>query len=163
MLQSQGGYGLTHICKLERLERNPFPVDDARDQLEAFSYYVSFARRLWVAPMLITGFDAQGKQVFDEWSARRADSWQNTYTWFSTDSTGLVEAFPGFMRRWQNKNWQKVVQESIRWYVESKKQAGGVNGSIVLQQAALERLAWVFLVEDKRSRASKWVSQTPRR
>jgi hypothetical protein len=151
LLQSQGGYSLTHICKLERLDRTPFSIDDARDLLEAFSYYLSFARGLWLAPMLIAGFDAEGKQVFEEWSACRADSWQNTYTWFSTDSTDLVETFPGFMRRWQDKNWRELVQDSIHWYVESKKQAGGVNGAIVLQQAALERLAWVFLVEDKRS------------
>lgn len=151
MLQSQGGYALTHICKLERLDRSPFSVDEARDQLEAFSYYLSFARGLWLAPMLLTGFDAEGKQIFEEWSACRADSWRNTYMWFYTDSTDLVEAFPGFMRRWQDKNWRELVQESIHWYVESNKQAGGVDGAIVLQQAALERLAWVFLVEDKRN------------
>lgn len=144
LLQSQGGYSLTHICKLEQLERNPFSLDDARDLLEAFSYYLSFARGLWLAPMLIAGFDAEGTQVFEEWSACCADSWQNTYTWFSPDSTDLVETFPGFMRRWQDKNWRELVQDSIHWYVESKKQAGGVNGAIVLQQAALERLAWVF-------------------
>lgn len=151
LLESQGGYGLTHICKLERLDRSPFSVDEARDQLEAFSYYLSFARGLWLAPMLITGFDAEGEQVFEEWSACRADSWQNNCMWFYTDSTDLVEAFPGFMRRWQDKNWRELVQESIHWYVESNKQAGGVDGAIVLQQAALERLAWVFLVEDKRN------------
>jgi hypothetical protein len=55
------------------------------------------------------------------------------------------------MRRWQDKNWRELVQKSIHWYVETKKQAGGVNGVTVLQQAALERLAWVLLVEDKRS------------
>lgn len=161
LLESQGGYALTHICKLERLDRKPFSVDEARDQLEAFSYYLSFARGLWLAPMLITGFDAEGKQVFQEWSASCADSWQNTDMWFYTDSTDLVEGFPGFMRRWQDKNWRELVQESIRWYVESNKQAGGVDGAIVLQQAALERLAWVFLVEDKRSLSPNGFQKLP--
>ena len=46
-------------------------------------------------------------------------------------------------------------------YVESKKQAGGVNGSIVLQQAALERLAWVLLVEDKRSLSQNGFHKLP--
>jgi hypothetical protein len=161
LLQSQGGYSLTHICQLERLDRTPFSIDDARDLLEALSYYLSFARGLWLAPMLIAGFDAEGTQVFEEWSACRADSWQNTYTWFSTDSTDLVEAFPGFMRRWQDKNWRELVQDSIHWYVESKKQAGGVNGAIVLQQAALERLAWVLLVQDKRSLSQNGFQKLP--
>lgn len=161
LLQSQGGYSLTHICKLERLDRTPFSIDNARDLLEAFSYYLSFARGLWLAPMLIAGFDAEGTQVFEEWSACRADSWQNTYAWFSPDSTDLVETFPGFMHRWQDKNWRELVQESIHWYVESKKQAGGVNGAIVLQQAALERLAWVLLVEDKRSLSQNGFQKLP--
>ena len=161
LLESQGGYSLTHVCKVERLERNPFSIDDARDLLEAFSYYLSFARGLWLAPMLIAGFDTEGTQVFEEWSACRADSWQNIYTWFSPDSTDLVETFPGFMRRWQDKNWRELVQESIHWYVESKKQAGGVNGAIVLQQAALERLAWVLLVEDKRSLSQNGFQKLP--
>lgn len=161
LLQSQGGYSLTHICKLERLDRTPFSMNDARDRLEAFSYYLSFARGLWLAPMLIAGFDAEGTQVFEEWSACRADSWQNTDMWFDTDSTDLVEAFPGFMRRWQDKNWRELVQDSIHWYVESKKQAGGVNGAIVLQQAALERLAWVLLVQDKRSLSQNGFQKLP--
>ncbi|WP_265234744.1 hypothetical protein [Lyngbya sp. CCAP 1446/10] len=161
LLQSQGGYSLTHICQLERLDRTPFSMNDARDLLEAFSYYLSFARGLWLAPMLIAGFDAEGTQVFEEWSACRADSWQNTDTWFDTDSTELVEAFPGFMRRWQDKNWRELVQDSIHWYVESKKQAGGVNGAIVLQQTALERLAWVLLVQDKRSLSQNGFQKLP--
>jgi len=161
LLQSQGGYSLTHICKLERLDRTPFSMNDARDRLEAFSYYLSFARGLWLAPMLIAGFDAEGTQVFEEWSACRADSWQNTYTWFDTDSTELVEAFPGFLRRWQDKNWRELVQDSIHWYVESKKQAGGVNGAIVLQQTALERLAWVLLVQDKCSLSQNGFQKLP--
>ena len=161
LLESQGGYSLTHVCKVERLERNPFSIDDACDLLEAFSYYLSFARGLWLAPMLIAGFDAEGTQVFEEWSACRADSWQNTDTWFSPDSTDLVETFPGFMRRWQDKNWRELVQESIYWYVESNKQAGGVNGAIILQQAALERLAWVLLVEDRRSLGQNGFQKLP--
>jgi hypothetical protein len=161
LLQSQGGYSLTHICKLERLDRTPFSMNDARDRLEAFSYYLSFARGLWLAPMLIAGFDAEGTQVFEEWSAFRADSWQNTDTWFDTDSTELVEAFPGFLRRWQDKNWRELVQDSIHWYVESKKQAGGVNGAIVLQQTALERLAWVLLVQDKCSLSQNGFQKLP--
>lgn len=149
LLRSHGGYRLTHICKLERLERSSFSVDDARDILKAFSYYLSCARGIWIAPILLSGYDAKGEQVFEEWSSCRADSWQNTYSWFSPDSTELPAVFPGFMRKWQDETWQELVEQSIHWYVESSKQAGGVDGAIVLQQTALERLAWVLLVEEK--------------
>jgi len=151
LLQSQGGYGLTHACKLERLDRSSFSVDDARDLLKAFSYYISFARGIWLAPILLSGYDAKGEQVFEEWSSCRADSWQNTYIWFSPDSTELPSVFPGFLRKWQDETWRELVEQSIHWYVESSKQAGGVDGAIILQQTALERLAWVLCVEEKRN------------
>jgi hypothetical protein len=77
------------------------------------------------------------------------DSWQNTYSWFFPDSTELPSVFPGFLRKWQDETWRELVEQSIHWYVESSKQAGGVNGALVLQQTALERLAWVLLVEEK--------------
>lgn len=151
LLRTQGGYALTHMCKLERSDRSPFSLEDAREQLQAFSFYLSFARGIWIAPILLFGYDAQGEQVFEEWSDCLADSWQNTCEWFSPDSTELVQAFPGFMQRWNSLAWRELIQESIQWYVESSKQAGGAEGAIVLQQAALERLAWVFLVEEKRN------------
>lgn len=149
LLSSKGGYGLTHVCKLERLEGSLFSIEEAHEQLEAFSYYLSFARGIWMAPILLSGYDAKGEQVFEEWSSCRADSWQNTYMWFCLDSTDLPDAFPGFMNKWLDAAWQELVKDSIHWYVESSKQAGGVEGAIVLQQTALERLAWVILVESK--------------
>lgn len=161
LLQSQGGYGLTHVCKLERLERSSFAVDDVRDLLKAFSYYLSFARGIWVAPILLSGYDALGEKVFEEWSGYRADSWQNTYSWFSPDSTELPSVFPGFLRKWQDETWRELVEQSIHWYVESSKQAGGVDGAIILQQTALERLAWVLCVKEKRNLSQDTFQRIP--
>jgi len=58
LLRSQGGYA-NPCLQTGRLE-NPFSVDDARDQLEASSH-----RGLWMAPMLLAGFDATGKTGFE--------------------------------------------------------------------------------------------------
>lgn len=148
-LQVQGGYGFTHVCKLERSNQAPFTVNQARDHLEAFAHYLSFARGIWIAPMLLAGFDSNGSLVWEEWCEYQASPWQENYSWFSPDCSDFVEIFSGFMRRWQDETWRELVKKSIHWYVESNNQAGGADGSIVLQQTALERLAWVLLVEDK--------------
>jgi hypothetical protein len=151
LLETQGGNALTHVCKLEQVDKSTFTLNQARDQIKAFSYYLSFARGLWIAPILLTGFDAKGNQVFEEWSKPeiKVDSWQDGYSWTTPDSTDLVAAFPGFMRRWQDEAWKEIIQVSIHWYIESTKQSGGIGAAIVLQQAALERLAWVLLVKEK--------------
>ncbi|NER32948.1 MAG: hypothetical protein F6J93_02525 [Oscillatoria sp. SIO1A7] len=151
-LRSQGGYALNHHCKIERIDRGIFSVGDVRDLLEALSYYLSFARGIWTAPMIMMGFNTEGTKVWEEWSTCKADSWQNVGSWCDfTSCYDLVKAFPGFMRRWEDKNWRALVKESVHWYIEVNKKYGGVNAAIALQQIALERLAWAFLVDDKRA------------
>jgi hypothetical protein len=162
LLQEQGGYAFTHVCKLERTDESLYSLDEAREVLEAFSEYLSFARGIRVAPIFLTGYDEAGKQVWEEWPTLvEADPWQNGCIWFDIDSTEVVDIFPGFMRRWENDNWRGLVQESIHWYLESNKKAGGINGSIVLEQTALEKLAWVFLVEEKRSISAHGFEKIP--
>ena len=149
LLRAKGGYGLTHVCKLERTDRSSFSIEEAREQLEAFSYYLSFARGIWLAPILLSGYDFEGIQVFEEWSDCRADSWQNTYMWFQSDCCDVPETYSGFIDKWQDEFWRDLIKNSIRWYIESNKEAGGIEGAIILQQTALERLSWVMLVEYK--------------
>lgn len=153
-LQSKGGYGFTHVCKLERVDRSTFPANDARDCLDAFSHYLSFARGIWTVPMLLAGFDSTGNIVWEEWAEYQASSWQENYSWFSPDCLNVVEAFPGFMRRWQDRTWHDLVKKSIRWYVDSNSQDGGADGAIVLEQAALELLAWSLLAGETLSHDS---------
>ena len=56
-------------------------------------------------------------------------------------------AFPGYMRKAADPVWAEPVRLALYWYVESNGDAGGVEGSIILTQAAFELLAHVLLVE----------------
>src|SRR6266446_6313316 len=57
--------------------------------------------------------------------------------------------FPGFMRLWKDPDWNQTLRVAIHWYVESNAQAGAIEGSLVLQQLAIELLAWRVFVEDR--------------
>lgn len=147
-LQSEGGYGVTHICKIERLDNTTFSLDDAYEIIKAFSYYLSFVRGIWLAPLLVSGFDSEGNQLLEEWRNPiiEADSWQDGCHWTYVDSTTeIVAPFAGFMKKWQDPTWKEVIQNVIQWYIESLKHSNGYNSSIILLQAALEKLAWTFL------------------
>lgn len=148
-LDAQGGYGITHICKIERLDDQSFDLDKGYEIVDAFIYYLSFVRGMWVAPLLVSGFDSNGNQILEEWRTPKikADSWQSTgYSWTTNDSTEIVRFFPGFMQKWQDSIWKEVVQNAIQWYIESFRNNNGYyNTSIVLIQAALEKLAWTYL------------------
>lgn len=146
-LEVDGGFGITHICKLKHLDNTPFNLEQAYQIIEAFSYYLSFVRGIWVSPLLVSGFDREGNQTLEEWRNPiiRGDYWQNVYSWAYRDSDEIVAAFPGFMKKWQDEDWKPVIQNAIQWYIESVKKTSGYNTSIILTQAALEKLAWTYL------------------
>jgi len=145
-LSSQGGYAITHVGKLEKSNQAVFAIDEAREFLEAFSYFLSFIRGFRVSPTLMVGYDASERQLWEEWSLSNSDPWKAVYSWAcGLKGTSLVNAFPGFLKWWQD--WGESAKLAIFWYLQSNRNAGGVEGSIILTQAALELLAWVHLVE----------------
>lgn len=147
-LEVQGGYGVTHICKVEKLDNTQFNLDKGYEIINAFIYYLSFVRGIWLAPLFVTGFDAEGNKILEEWRTPniKADSWQSpNYSCVEPESTEIVDVFSGFMKKWQDKVWKEVIQNSIQWYLESFNHKTGYNTSIILIQAALEKIAWTYL------------------
>lgn len=150
-LKSQGGYAITHVGKLERSDKRAFTAEKAEDFLTALYYFLSFASRgLRTFPLLPVAYDRGGEKIWEKWTCNYiATPWQSVYSWFpDPDSQSLSKAFPGFLRRWQSNIWNEPIKLAIHWYLESKAGAGGVQGSLILIQTALELLAWVFLVEE---------------
>jgi hypothetical protein len=145
-LEFQGGYGVTHVGKLERNDQTVFAANEARDFLEAFSYFLSFVRGFRVSPTLLVGYNVTEEEVWKEWTLSNSDPWKFVYSWASSvPGTSLKNAFPGFWQWWQD--WGKSAKLAVYWYLQSNRNAGGTEGSIILSQAALELLSWVKLVE----------------
>jgi len=145
-LQTEGGYGVTHICLIEKLDHTQLNFNEAYEQIKAFVYYLSFARGLWISPILVSGFDKDGDLLFEEWRTNpiiAGSSFKYDYSWADPDSTELVLAFPGFMKKWNDEIWQGVIQNVIQWHIESL--INQRNTSIILIQSSLEKLAWTFL------------------
>ena len=147
-LEAQGGFAVTHICKIEHLDDTSIDNKVAREVIHAFCFYLSFIRGFWIAPLLLCGFDKDASQIFEEWGTPtiKADTWQSRgYSWTTPDTTECVSYFSGFMEKWKNEKWHGVIKDSIQWYIESAKHTNGHNTSIILVQAALEKLAWTYL------------------
>lgn len=67
LLKFESGQGVTHICKIKRLDNATFALEQAYQVIEAFIYYLSFVRGIWVAPILVSGFDSKRNQLLEEW------------------------------------------------------------------------------------------------
>jgi hypothetical protein len=66
----------------------------------------------------------------------------------------LPEAFSGFDTRFRDAQWQEAFHLALYWYLESNACAGGVEGSLILIQTALELLSFEILVNER-----KWLSE----
>jgi hypothetical protein len=152
ILKSQGGYAVTHVGKLERLDGKTFTANEpcTRSFLEALSYFLSFVRGLRIEPLLLIGYDASNQRIWEEWALSNSDPWRkDLFTWaWGLRAEDIASAFRGFLSWWHS--WGESAKIVIHWYIASNAQAGAVEGSIVFEQAAFELLSRIFLVENKR-------------
>jgi hypothetical protein len=151
-LKESGGFGLTHIARLQRIDGQTFSVEEARPILfRSLPDYLSFCRGFRVGSFLGVGFDADSKPIWHDWTLDRFERWQNVDSWFNElDYGGLIDGFPNYWIKSREVEWGEPIHLALHWYLECNQQAGGVEGSIILGQAAFELLAWTMLVGDRR-------------
>jgi hypothetical protein len=151
-LHRNGGYAITHNGSLVTRNGNPFSAREAENLLEGLHYFLSFCRGSWVDAFLPIGLNANGEVCWEQWGLRQVDPWQARVSWFDEHHGGLLgEVFPGFWQLWKDEQWRDPIRTTIYWYVSSSNPRSGTDGSIILTQAALEQLAWVFLVEYRKA------------
>lgn len=161
-LKDLGGYGLTHVGNLARADARTFSSSGIGDLSELLFHFLSFCRGIWLAPLLYVGFDADGQRVWEQWSVGNIRRWRSVGSWFNTDSAeGLSRVFPCFCSRWRDRTWGEPLKLALYWYIESNMCAGGLEGSIVLAQAAFELLAWTQLVEQRASLSEEGFQRIP--
>lgn len=148
-LKAEGGYQLTHIGGIIKKDGSTFSTEDADDCLYALQYFLSFAKGGWGEPVCAVGFDASGNRVWESWSSPK-EPWHTPMSWFDPrTSEQLITLFPLFMKCWANENWRETLHEVIYWYLSANQSSRGIDTGIILMQAAIERLAYEFVVRDK--------------
>ncbi|MGB3308274.1 MAG: hypothetical protein WBG32_10165 [Nodosilinea sp.] len=150
-LKNEGGYALMHTARLQRQNSESFSPELGLNILEGLSYFLSFTRGLWTSPMLLVGFDSTDHPIWQQWNFYRMTPYKEVMSWFPRQKTKtLNEAFSGFMRLWNDPALQESLKIIIHWYIESNLQAGAIEGSIILTQAAFELFFDLLVRKDSR-------------
>lgn len=141
-LKDDGGYAITHTANLEKVGGEPFAPEEALEILEGLSYFLSFIRGMWIGPLLSVGFDLQKNCVWEQWNFYKISPYKEVMSWFPTHERGqdLSKLFSCFMDRWSELEWRDPLKILVHWYVESNLQAGAIEGSMIMTQAAFELL-----------------------
>jgi len=139
-LSSRGGYAFTYTGTIERCDGKTFRKKHAVKLLEHLHLFLSFCAGRWTSPMLVAGTGRHGATVWRHWAVWKTSPWTSSRNWLPLHS-GPRGAFDGFMKLAETEDHFRALGAAIHWYVESNGQSGGVDGGLILSQAALELLA----------------------
>lgn len=149
---SVGGYAVTHVGRLERINGAGFESAAAQKVLDQLSHFLCFAKGDWSTPLLINGYDKSNEMVWYDWSIRRHSAWKAVDPWWSGNEicSVLPQLFPRFMGLIQEDPvWSENLRATLYWFAHANVRTGGVDGAIILLQAAIERLTWTYIVHHK--------------
>jgi len=150
-LRNEGGYVITHIGLIERLNKNSFKKVECEKILLALHYFLSFAAGYFTGPILPIGFKKNNKRIWEEWYTGLKTQYKPILSWFDARHGQLLEeVFHGFLSQWKKEIWNEPIETAIYWYLRSNTMEGGTDGAIILAQSALELLAYTYCVEDKK-------------
>lgn len=157
-LKAEGGYGITHWGTLTKATGDPIEFGEAEAELYKLHTFLSFARGSWTGLFSPRGIGEGGEVVWAEWGDRLASEWKSPTSWWDRHNAQALEsAYPGFSRRWNEEYWREVISTAVYWYLRSNAagSGAGVDGGVILTQAALEKVAWARLVEEWKSLSGK--------
>ena len=76
------------------------------------------------------------------------DSWHPVERWTRQLTPQEIQAvYVGFVQVLNNADWADHIQTLCEWYLQFVLAKGGVDACLVLEQTALELLAWLHLLE----------------
>lgn len=148
-LKNTGGYVITHLCQINRLDGQSFETKDIANLEKALYWTLSFASGRYVGICFLEGYDDNNKIVWKRYQTPIIDKWKYKKTWFpSTDGQSLQKILPQIYNKMQDEYWTNILTNTLSWYLECQSD-GIVENKIVANQIALETLAWTYLVEEK--------------
>lgn len=160
-LDDTRGFAPTHRGRIVRTDGGRVETREAARLLRALDSFLSFARGACCSVALVRALDANDRVVWEQWGCRRVDPWNRwNSSWFDCHHGHvLAQAFPGFWRVYSGcRDKRRALHEAIYWYLRSDASQSGVDGGLILLQAALERLAHTFLrPKQGREQTAEWL------
>ena len=113
-----------------------------QSMIGALTLFCSFARGVYCGLTLLTGTNQSGEPAWERWGVTNVEPWKGYRSWFDIRKGRILEdAFPGFWAQYQGPQRNDRTRVALEWYLESNAQKA-LHSSIVLSQAALERLSF---------------------
>ncbi|MBW8639398.1 hypothetical protein K1W69_19545 [Hoeflea sp. WL0058] len=143
-LKESGGNAITHIASVTRADNSTFSCKELDTIVHDLYRFLSFARGAWTPVFGVIGYDRNGTETYLDWSQRISSPWTSCQSWFDVHhGETLAVAFPGFVRLMRHPKLSNACHAALYWYLRSNRAGDGVgvDGGLILSQAALEGLS----------------------
>ena len=141
-------FAFTHIAEI-RFE-SPQPIDRFEDVGNHLFRALSLMRGSWVGLVGPWLYIDGTLHTFSP-SVTKAERNRSCQNWFPDAVLGVFEElFACLQTGYLDKARGEALQTGLHWLIESQQCAGGIEGSLVLEQAALESLAWFEIVKERK-------------
>lgn len=147
-LSSEGGFGITHLGRVRRIDSKPIEYEEAIHLTETLTWWLSLLRGERTGPILVSGVHG-GLASWEFWRTPGVHPWQGPKSWLPgvLNDTSITEPL-GVIFDSLNRSpapLLKSMHRLIDWYTQS--QRGEHTGAIVIMaQAGLELAAWLSVV-----------------
>jgi hypothetical protein len=148
-VRRSGGYALTHVGRLEREDGRQFSREQAREMLEGLYWFCCFVNGSHSGPLLPVGFNESGDAVWAEWGVTTTSPWHSADGWADAHRPqALANLFPGFLDRWLDPYWRRVVNIGVAYYLDANIPRT-LQRAVGLAQIVLELLVYAVLVDEQ--------------
>lgn len=157
-LDAGSSYAITHSIVITRSDGAEFQSPESDVIIDDIYYYLSFCvgRRIGIG--LEVGTEKNGKETPLRFGFKSSSRWSSSHKhhWWDAElgRIDLSSAFSGFCALRRHPIWKDHLPSIFYWYLEANQLDRGTiatDTGIVLAQMALEKIAWVFLVHDRKA------------
>ena len=148
-LKAAGGDVFTHVLVCERIDGATFEPAAMDELVRSLDLALSFCLGSWTGCALATGYDEDGRLVWEQWRMPWLTSYSSSeFSWFPPMPVGALGNFvPGFVRALESPSARRALGNCVHWYVEANAGHGGLEGAITMALMGLELLSWLELVD----------------
>ncbi|MBC5838056.1 hypothetical protein [Flavobacterium muglaense] len=143
-----GGYDLLYSGKITRLDGTHFDTGMVEDIFMNLDLFLSFINGRNTSSLFLNGIK-QNEIVWSDYTSKTVDVFEdNFYPIFERNVDGINLMWKEFSKICQSKKGQIFIKNILHWYIQSKKQAGLLDGSIIMAQTGLEIL-YHYITDNK--------------
>ena len=158
-LTRTGGSAIMHVGSITRVDGRDFFVADLQPLLTGLHLFLSFVRGSYCGLTLLSGQDSNRRRIWEQWGTYKAEPWRGVLkTWADPLKSHLLSSiFAGFWRSFNNPNLNDTIAKVMDWYLRSN-ESSEPEVSVVLTQAALERLAFSTVGPKSNRTEGGWIA-----